>query len=115
MALLDLLPEEDQDPQAAKLFVYAPEDAMVYAQRSSKEWGPLLTEAALRFAAKDNYRYGKGWVDMQIDHIPIDTLPLLPKIQPFSGLPGSSAGWPAVSEHLFKLLELKTQTITAFK
>jgi hypothetical protein len=115
IGLLDLLPEEDQDPQAVKLFQSAPEDAMVYAQRSIKEWGPLLTEAVLRFAAKDNYRYGKGWVDMQIGSIPANTLSLLPKIQPSPDLPGFSAGWPSVSEHLFKLLELKTQTITAFK
>jgi hypothetical protein len=115
IGLLDLLPEEDQDPQAAKLFQSDPEGAMVYAQRATKQWGPLLTEAALRFAAKDNYRFGKGWVDMQIDLIPTDTLSLLPKIQPSSDLPGFYAGWSAVSEHLFKLLELKTQTITAFK
>ncbi|MBN9385646.1 MAG: hypothetical protein J0H74_33135 [Chitinophagaceae bacterium] len=114
-ALLDLLPEEDQDLQAEKLFGSAPEEAMVYAQGKQKEWGPLLTEQALRFAAKDNYRYSKGWVNMYIDRIPTGAISLLPKIQPFPDLSGSSAGWPSISEHLQKLLELKIQIITAFK
>jgi hypothetical protein len=113
--LLSLLPEEDQDLEASNIFQSNPESAMTYAQTLNREWGPLLTDAVLRFAAKDNYRFTKGWVNMQIGNIPVSALSLLPKIQPSTDLPGASAGWPAISEHLQKVLELKTQTITAFK
>jgi len=112
--LLPLLPEENQDVQAAKLFQTMPEEAMVYAQAQTKEWGPLLTEQVIRFAAKDNYRFDKGWVNMYIGRIPINTLSLLPRIQPFPDLPVAAGRWPAISETLQDLLELKTQTITAF-
>jgi hypothetical protein len=112
--LLPLLPIQQQEYYSNKFFQSSPASVIQYATQREKEWGPELTNAILRQAAKEPWTYNRVFFNKHIHLIPIAAAGLLDNIKQEDVPPTTAGAWAPVSEAIRKLIHLKTQTIKAF-
>jgi len=95
--LIPLLPPAQQDLYSIKFFEQEPDKIIRYAMRRKEEWSVDLTRLFFAHAEKKPYQYTRNFFNQMIDSIPLASIDLNPP------------------EPLVRLLQLKKQTINAFK
>lgn len=79
----------------------------------SEEWGMEFAKAVLKYTAKNPYQYNKTFYNQNAHLLPISIINELEKFTPKDEQFGDS--WTKNSEHIIRLLTLKTQTLQSFQ
>ena len=110
---LNLLPQKEVEKYALEFLKYDVEALAVITalQEFIEEWSLEFSNAVLAFTSKNPYRFNKVFYSNIIHLLPLSLTHELDKIETAEGYRNL---WQNISEHISKLLSLKSQTIKAF-
>jgi len=111
--VIPLLPPAEQEEYALRLFSNFPQDVITYLSNRDDEWGMNITSEVLKWVARNPYQYTRNFFDKHILQIPVAITDELEKLTPEE--PAYQATWRNTSEHIRKLLSVKTDIRNAFK
>ncbi|MFT3705471.1 MAG: DUF5691 domain-containing protein [Agriterribacter sp.] len=111
--ILPLLPIQQQEYYSIKFFADYPDSILQYALHYKKEWSLELAKLIFGHASKNPYQYSKSFFSTHIQLIPASVILELEKFAPAEDY--YKTMWLNTCEYIAKLLELKQQTIKAFK
>ena len=103
--LLPLLPVQQQEIYSIKFFDQSADSIIQYATQRQQEWDIQFTKLVLQQVLKSPYVYNRGFFSRVIHLLPVAAIETM----------GSEAAGGGVLESVGKLLNLKKQTINAFK
>ncbi len=110
--LIPLLPAKQQEYYSIKFFNESPDSIIQYVQKIETEWSVDLTKLIFRHTAKNPYQYNRSFYSQTIHLVPAGIVTELEKCTPAEDQ--FRVTWANTSEHIFKLLSLKLQTLKAF-
>lgn len=111
--ILPLLPSQQQEHYSVKFFKGHEESVLSYALQFTKEWSIELARLIFEYASQNPYQYSKSFFNTHIQKIPPAIIPELEKFVPKEEY--YKTMWSNTCEYLAKLVQLKQQTIKAFK
>ncbi len=112
IGLAPLLPPDLQDKYLVTHLLKHPDAVLQHASMRPKEWSYGLALALLKYTAQAPFRFNKGFYNGIIHLVPdaiVSDLPLLIPPDQYS-----RHNWYSLSDHLYRLLTLKTQLKLAF-
>lgn len=110
--VISLLPAAEQEKYTLRLFSNFPQDVITYLSNRNDEWGINITGEVLKWVARNPYQYTRNFFDKHILQIPVAITEELEKLSPEE--PAYQATWRNTSEHIRKLLSVKTDIRNAF-
>ncbi|MCC6287244.1 MAG: hypothetical protein IT249_05115 [Chitinophagaceae bacterium] len=111
--ILPLLPSQQQEHYGIKFFSGHPDSILQYALQYEKEWSLELATLIFNHASKNPYQYSKSFFNIHIHLIPASVIPELEKLSPAEDY--YKTMWTNTCAYITKLVQLKHQTINAFK
>jgi len=111
--VLPLLPAQQQAHYSVKFFTSYPDSILRYALQYEKEWSLELAKLIFTHASKNPYQYSKSFFSTHIHLVPGGIISELQNFVPAEEY--YKTIWSNTCDHLSKLIQLKQQTITAFK